>query len=124
MRFTIPIQTVNPTNRREHWRARAARVKAERLATHLAMYGNPAKALGVYTLSYGEPVTVTLERVSPRLLDSDAVPPALKGIRDQIAAELGTHDGPRGLVTWLYAQSKGKPPCVVVTVEAQEVKGE
>src|SRR5687768_1075296 len=39
VRFTIPVRTKNGLNDREHWAAKAKRVKAERMATRGALLG-------------------------------------------------------------------------------------
>lgn len=55
------------------------------------------------------PRTVTLTRIAPSAgLDSDALPASLKSVRDAIALALGVDDGPRGPITWLYAQARGR----------------
>ena len=98
MTLTIPIRTVSALNYREHWRHRARRVKAERAQTAWHLLGMAPPAL---------PCTVTLTRIAPSNgLDSDNLPGAAKGIRDQIAQWLGVDDrDPR--VQWRYAQERG-----------------
>lgn len=87
-------------NSREHWTAKAKRVKAERRAVDLALLASaPLPAL---------PVRVTLTRCGPRELDShDNLRGSLKGTADSIAAFYGVADkDPR--IEWVYApQIKG-----------------
>lgn len=101
--FTIPLKTKNTSNQREHFRARAARLKRERAA---AMAKCP-RWTGVPLLH------VTLTRVGPRELDSDGVQSALKAVRDGVAARLRIDDG-SPLIRWEYAQAKGEAEVRVV----------
>lgn len=105
MNILIPLRTVNPLNRREHHFARAKRVKAERWATMACL---PAILPPL-------PLVVTFTRVGPKLLDSDGIPGALKGTRDQIAFKLRIDDAdPR--VRWVYQQELGTQYAVRVTI--------
>lgn len=91
----IPIKTASGLNNREHWRARAHRVKGERQTAALMV---PARTL---------PCVVVMTRLSVGALDDDNLQGAMKSIRDGIADKLGINDNdPR--VTWLYAQRKCK----------------
>jgi hypothetical protein len=96
----IPIRTVSALNAREHWRARARRVKHERQATALFL-----RQEGVRPLL---PCSVHLTRIAPSNgLDSDNLPGAVKGVRDQIADWLGVDDKRADLVSYHYAQERG-----------------
>lgn len=118
----IPMALPSVANLREHWAAKARRVKAQRAAVMLAM-----KAQRVQWQLDGEPgpwwplhggavLRVTLTRVAPRALDDDNAVSAAKGVRDAVAAYFGVDDrDPR--VTWRYAQSKGKA-CVRLSFDA------
>ncbi len=55
----------------------------------------------------GRGVPVTFTRVGPRRLDSDNVQGTLKGIRDEVAKQLGVDDGDMRFV-WGYAQEIGE----------------
>lgn len=113
--FTIPIATVNPLNRREHWTVRAKRVRMERLSARLALHGLFRRGVPPQP-----PYAVTLTRRCTRKFDSDAVPAALKAIRDEIANLLGVTDGPNDhRVTWVYADQEKGTPGVRVTIEAK-----
>ncbi len=104
-------------NLREHWRERHRRIKAQRNAVALAM--------PVYLLHHERnwvsvlgKLLVTLTRVSPRELDDDNLQGAFKGIRDQVAAQLGLDDRDKR-IGWHYAQAKplkGAPPSVRIEV--------
>jgi len=110
---TIPIRTNTGLNAREHWRARSARVRAERDLTLWAL----AKQ-GVYAF---RPCRVTLTRISPatRPCDDDNLPGGLKAVRDAIAQRAGHDDGDRRW-TWVYAQERG-PWGVRIEIQPQEM---
>ena len=105
IRFTIPLRTRSASNLRVHWSTRAERVKAERSATRYAWLSVFATAGRHPPL----PCVVTLVRVAPRPLDTDNLAASCKGVRDQVAAELGVDDSARSPVRWDYGQRKGKP---------------
>ena len=97
MKLSIPLRLPSAANLREHWSARARRVKAQRQAVAIYVLGKPRPAL---------PVVVTLTRVAPRALDGDNLQSAFKAPRDEVARWLGVDDAdPR--VTWSYAQRSG-----------------
>jgi len=87
-------------NLREHWAVRARRTRAQRDA---------AFVLGRLLPRWSVPLTIALCRVAPRLLDSDNLASALKGVRDGIADALGVSDAPSGGVEWVYSQRRGAP---------------
>jgi hypothetical protein len=97
---TIPLRLALGLNAREHWRKRASRVKAEKLA--VLMYLRQA----VRTLP-PLPAVVTITRIGKRRCDSDNVPGGAKAVRDQIAAVYGVDDG-SDLYDWRYGQEIGK----------------
>lgn len=96
----VPLRTVSGMNAREHWQARARRVKGERqlVAWHLASVKKPAV-----------PLVVTLTRIAPSngLDPDDNLPSALKGARDEIAEWLGVNDRDRKTVRYEYEQERG-----------------
>jgi len=97
----LPITTVSESNRRDHWRVKAKRAKAQRQMAAMLV---PRCCL---------PCVVTLTRISPRMLDDDNLRGALKHVRDGVADRLGIDDrDPR--VEWRYAQRKGKQKAVEV----------
>ncbi len=103
--FVVPLKTINPLNGREHHMVRAKRVAKERKTTYLCFPRVTMPAL----------IDVLLVRISPGTLDTDAVPAALKGVRDAVAYKLGVDDRTQ-LVSWSYAQEVG-PAAVRVEVE-------
>ncbi|WP_223643930.1 hypothetical protein [Corallococcus sp. EGB] len=103
IRFEVPVETVNTSNRREHHMERHRRAKGQRDATHLLWPGWSGPAL----------LVVRLTRVSPRTLDSgDNLPIAMKSIRDEVARQLRLDDA-SPLVRWVYAQAQGEPSVLV-----------
>lgn len=105
---SIPVPLPSVANMREHWAAKARRVKSQRHAVGWILGNRPRPAL---------PVVVTLTRVAPRSLDGDNMQSACKGVRDEVAKWLGVDDAdPR--VTWSYAQVKGKPPRVEIAIRS------
>lgn len=107
------MQTVSEANWRGVWQARAARVKKQRQAVgaQLAASGFDPEALAA-----GKP-TITLVRVSRRSLDLDNLAGSLKAVRDATATWLGVDDGPKGPITWAYAQEVTKSPLMRVRIE-------
>jgi hypothetical protein len=103
--FELPLQTPSTANLREHWAAKAKRTKSQRRAVFLKCPPWPGPAL----------LVVHIVRVGPRLLDSDNLQTAMKGIRDSVAARLGIDDGSR-LVRWTYDQTHGDKPSVRVFI--------
>jgi soluble lytic murein transglycosylase-like protein len=118
--FTVPIHTPSLSNLREHWSARAKRARLHRLAT-MAAWANAtmreredraaAKKLAA-RIRAGEPLTITLTRISPRKIDSSNCGAALKSVVDQVAEELGINDGDERH-TWSFRQRKGEPGVLV-----------
>ncbi|RKI09730.1 hypothetical protein D7Y15_23430 [Corallococcus sp. AB030] len=103
IRFEVPVETVNTSNRREHHMQRHRRAKGQRDATHLLWPGWIGPAL----------LVVRLTRVSSRTLDSgDNLPIAMKSIRDEVARQLRLDDA-SPLVRWVYAQAQGEPSVLV-----------
>ena len=101
----VAIRTGRGLNDRMHWRARAARVKAERESIWRAW-----RAAGGHNwrLEYLGPVKVLLTRHAPSQgLDDDNLRGSLKAIRDAIADELRVDDGDRKAVVWDYEQRRG-----------------
>lgn len=103
MKVFIPIRTSRGQNNREHWRARARRVKKERQSVYWGLRPVPL------------PVVVTLVRHSPGTLDGDNLQGALKAIRDGVADVLKTDDRDPG-IEWRYDQVRSKEWGVSVEV--------
>lgn len=110
MTLTIPMPLPSAANLREHWTAKARRVRAQRTWVAAYLRGSPPAL----------PVVVTLTRIAPRELDGDNLQGAFKGVRDQVAAWLGHADNVPG-ITWGYAQARGLPREVgiVIRIEAR-----
>jgi hypothetical protein len=114
MNTIVPVRTVSEANRRDHWAKKAKRAKEQRLFTgvHLRLWcDKPAL-----------PCTIRLTRISSRDLDTDNLAGSQKHVRDAIAEWLGVDDGPRGPVTWEYAQERGKGWGVRVEVRAANAR--
>lgn len=110
--FELPgMRLVNSANERVHWAVRARRAKTQRqeayLATRAALVGN---------FSLEPPMTITIERVGKRRMDSDGLAISGKGVRDGIADALGIDDG-NPCLTWVYRQSVGKAYSVKITIQ-------
>lgn len=108
----IPMTLPSASNLREHWAAKARRVKAQRV--HAWSVLNAAKVASVVGRhGYGDwerdghHLAITLTRVAPRKLDDDNLRGAFKAVRDEVAAYFGVDDAdPR--LEWRYEQAKGK----------------
>jgi hypothetical protein len=108
IRIEVPLTLPSVANLREHWAAKAKRVKAQRLvvAWRLKL---------VRDVLTPPPNVVTLIRVAPRRLDDDNLASAFKAVRDEVAKHIGIDDGDQR-VAWRYAQAKGKA-CVFIDFE-------
>lgn len=106
--FVVKLHVRGP-NEREHWHARARRVKQERAAVQGSALVQ-LKPDGLQALRHlAKPLVVTFTRVGVRLLDDDNLAGAIKGIRDEVAVLLGTGDAPSAPVQWVYRQERGEP---------------
>lgn len=104
----LNIDTLSEANKREHWAAKAKRVREQRAA---------AKFETLDLLMLSMPLVITLTRISPRSLDDDNCVSSLKAVRDGIADRLAINDrDPR--VKWEYAQRRGKKNERAVIVQA------
>ncbi len=104
---TIPLSLPSAANLREHWAARAKRVKSQRAAVLLAMPRMKLQRERNW-LDLNGKLVVTMVRISPRKLDSDNLAFAFKGCRDQVAEQLGINDNSER-VAWCYEQESGPP---------------
>lgn len=98
--IVIPgLRTKGGMNSREHWSARAKRVRKERYAVWLFTQACKKPE---------PPLRVTLTRVAPSSgVDDDNLASALKSVRDQIADWLGVDDKHRDIVRYEYDQRRG-----------------
>ena len=62
-----------------------------------------------------QPITVVLTRIGKKTLDDDNLQSGFKATRDGVADWLGIDDG-SPLLTWRYAQEKGKQYAAHVAV--------
>jgi len=113
-----PLRTRTGLNVREHWAARAKRVKRERTAGHFAARSALANTDPWWT--DGRRYVVTLTRIGPRTCDDDNLLGACKGFRDGVADALQVDDGDTRKVRWLYQQERG-PWGVRVRIETESV---
>ncbi len=102
------LVTKPESNSRVGWRADHARRKAQHRAVGLAIFGID---------EMGTPRAVTLTRLAPRECDDDNAVGAMKAVRDAVARAFGVDDGPRGPITWSYAQRKRRVPGVEIVLE-------
>ena len=106
---TYPERIESEANRREHWRAVAARKKRHRITAwaELRQHERPA-FLG--------PVRITMTRIAPRTLDDDNLASGFKATRDGVADWLGVDDGHPSL-SWVCRQEKGLAKFYGVRIE-------
>lgn len=95
-----PIVVVSEANARDHHHAKAGRIRRQQQATLAALAGLPLRPLLLAHLR----LRVTLTRLGAKALDDDNLSGAFKAVRDAVAHHLGVDDGPRGPITWAYAQ--------------------
>lgn len=114
--FFVPLRTSCGANVREHHFRRAKRVKLEREAVAFAW----PRASGI-RVHPPLPADVHLVRVKPlgRVLDDDNLRSALKGVRDEVAKQLGADDGETARLRFTYGQEKG-PWGVRISIRERE----
>jgi hypothetical protein len=107
--IAIIVRTVSALNAREHFGARATRVRRERAATARALKDARAVRPAI-------PCSVLLTRISSSAqgLDDDNLVSAMKGIRDELSKWLGIDDRNSFQVRFRYAQRKGHAHMVLV----------
>jgi len=113
--FLMPVRVVSEANERCHHLVRFRRKKAQAEETHVEWKRN---ARGV---RIALPCIVRLIRIGPRRLDDDNLASGFKGIRDQIARELGVDDG-SDLVRFEYDQVVTRRRVYGVKVEVYPTK--
>lgn len=108
--FTVAVSTPNPLNGtgRYNWRKAAGHRKEQRTRTRSAMLASP----GTLPLL---PVIVYFTRFGRGTLDDDAVPGALKSVRDEIADAYGIADNDRR-IKFSYAQVRRRKEASCVNV--------
>lgn len=108
----LPLKKPLPSaaNLREHWAAKARRVKAQRVLTRIALFATPGllSLRGYFSSLPSTRIACTFTRVGPRALDSDNLQGAFKSVRDEVAKFFGLDDG-SGRWAWDYQQARGEP---------------
>ena len=103
--YHLPLRLISAANSREHWAARARRVKRERNAA-------------IVVRKYPLPCIVTITRHGRRLMDGDNLQAACKALRDGIADRLAVDDAdPR--VVWRYEQNVQPEYSVTVHIQVR-----
>lgn len=114
----VPVKTVSELNRRDHWRERHRRAKAQKELVTLLLRSSS----GFDRRCARPPYRVTLTRVAPgSIRDSDNLLSATKAIRDAVAAFLEVDDADvvgTPEVTWKVAQEKAASYAVRIDIEA------
>jgi hypothetical protein len=126
--FTAPIHIIPETNQREHWGAKARRVKKHRSAAMLitrAALGTLRRRFPLVRDDALSPAVVTLTRIigyRGRPLDQgDNLPAAFKAIRDGIADALQVNDGDETRVWWEYApEERGTDWAIRIRIKKRE----
>ena len=92
--YHLPLRLISAANSREHWAARARRVKRERAAA-------------IVVRKHPLPCIVTIKRHGKRLMDGDNLQAACKALRDGIADR---HVGSAGRIGGADPRAKGGRP--------------
>lgn len=109
---TLPIHTVSEANIKEHWAAKAARVKSQRETACWAV----RSMMPSCKIPDGLKIRVRLLRIGKRKLDGDNLQSSFKAIRDGIADAFGIDDG-SDRYEWNYSQETAKDYFVKISVE-------
>jgi hypothetical protein len=109
MIVTLPLRLLSEANTRGHWAVRAKRVRAQRGLVRLVLTAKQTKPPSA-------PLTVTITRLGPGMLDGDNLVSSCKAVRDGVADYLGIDDG-SPLVTWHYRQARERLWACRVDVE-------
>jgi len=102
------------SNQRLHWAALSSQKKKQRIAVRWALAGK------VTPLLDAEIAEVQLHRIGNRQLDDDNLGTAFKSVRDEVAAALGSDDGPKAPIKWSYSQEQGKEYGIRITIRVKE----
>jgi hypothetical protein len=112
---TVPIKIVSEMNRREHWAAVSNRKRVQKNQVWVS--------LDQGSQGWAYPVTVTLHRIGPRLLDGDNLQSGFKAVRDAVAAWLDIDDADERII-WKYSQAKERAyGCSITIVGATTNQG-
>lgn len=119
--FTAPIHIIPETNQREHWGAKARRVKKQRSAAAMLTRLALAKIRAGQFPGAMWPCEVTLIRIigpRGRSLDADDnLNAAFKAVRDGVADGLQVNDGDKTRVSWKYGEEKGVEWAIRIRIE-------
>ncbi len=110
----VPIHTVTMSNRPGHWSKAHRRAKTQREQTFLTLRAEG----GLHPPPL--PLTITLTRIAPRMLDDGNYQESLKHVQDGVADWLSFQylkgqDRQPGL-TWRYAQRREAPGVSAVEI--------
>lgn len=117
MTVSVPIpglKLVSEANRRDHWAAKAKRVRQQRNLVTLVLRGTVAAQMMLVA-----PLVVTITRIGPRRLDDDNATGSAKAVRDAVAAVLGVDDRD-DRVSWRVEQARGPYGALVAVRAAAE----
>jgi hypothetical protein len=111
------LRLVNPLNAREHWATRAKRARAHRDAVANAVLALRHRDRLVLAVPPARPKVIRFEVTQPRRFDDDAIPGAVKALRDGLQ-DCGVidHDGPTSGHRFCYEPAAKGPPRVRITV--------
>jgi hypothetical protein len=102
------LATCTESNTGGHWAPKATRAKMQRQATFTWL-----TQLLPPVAYFAPPLTITLTRVAPRLLDVDGAVSALKhiqdGVADYLAGAYGAGQDRQAGLAWAYGQHRGAP---------------
>jgi hypothetical protein len=110
----IPVRILSEMNRRDHWRKRNARFRAQQTEVFFALRVF-AEAMKLITSGDAE-IVVTLTRLDPQMLDTDNLASGFKAVRDQVAKQLGIDDG-SDRIEWIYRQAKARTYSAQIRIE-------
>ena len=106
MTITIPLEVMSEANRREHYMAKARRVKCQRQRTWAAL----AQMHGGSVRHSPPPAVVRLTRLMghrQRPFDADDnLRAAFKAVKDEICSFFSVDDGPKCPIRWEYGQDR------------------
>lgn len=127
--WTIPLKTVSEANCSEHWSKKSKRHRQQQFYIR-SLFAHEAMQITL-------PCTVTLIRLSPRMLDDDNLRSAFKWIRDEISEcilpekvkfyqkkgklyILKGHADSDSRITWVYGQEKQSTLGIRIEIEEKQ----
>jgi hypothetical protein len=97
VKYRFDIKTVSEANSRDHWGVKVRRKQRQQNDFALVWRKHRPKV--------EPPIAITFTRFSCKTLDDDNLRSCFKGIRDQLAKEIGIDDG-SDQITWQYRQER------------------